>query len=284
MITAIVPARGIGDALIFTIAAHHFFQKGDEVTLYHDQIGSLREWFPHCRFAQADDPRLLQSERIILQNDNSERMKRLHAQAQIFYPSYEPMKHPPLRPGDHLFDASEPMAHNLALIFGSDETGIVPPDSLQFRKHPKRIALHPLSALPSKNWCAQKYRALASELRQRGYDPQFIVSPGERPLFPEAPHFVSLSDAAAFLYESGGFIGNDSAFGHLASLFGHHPLTIGGNHKLLRLWRPGWSPGTLITPPSWIPNVKGLRLRETRWQSFITVRRVLNNYLKINSN
>ena len=43
-------------------------------------------------------------------------------------------------------------------------------------------------------------------------------------------------------------------------------------------WRPGWLQGPLLLPPKWTPNIKGLRLRENKWQFFVPVSKVLKTF------
>ena len=98
-----------------------------------------------------------------------------------------------------------------------------------------------------------------------------------------APHFKSLKEVAAFLYESGYLIGNDSGLGHLASNLNIPTLTISGNPKRVRLWRPDWALNHVVTIPFPLPNFKGIRMRvrENFWQHFIPVARTLKAFRKL---
>jgi ADP-heptose:LPS heptosyltransferase len=89
--------------------------------------------------------------------------------------------------------------------------------------------------------------------------------------------FESLDQVAACIFESGLLVGNDSLLGHLASNMNIDHIVIADSEKKMRLWRPGWHPGTIITPPSWIPNLKFLRLREKEWKRWISVNKVLQS-------
>ena len=116
----------------------------------------------------------------------------------------------------------------------------------------------------------------------QGLQVAFTVSPAEwiywqryRTLGIDVPFFESLSNVAAYVYESHSMIGNESGISHLASNLGLHTTVIAGNAKRIEQWRPGWSAGRVITPPSWVPNIKGLRLRENRWQLFIPTQTIL---------
>jgi predicted DNA-binding transcriptional regulator len=49
----------------------------------------------------------------------------------------------------------------------------------------------------------------------------------------------------------------------------------------MRLWRPGWHPGAVVTPPSWLPNWKGFRIREQKWKLFISVNSVFERFIEL---
>jgi ADP-heptose:LPS heptosyltransferase len=140
------------------------------------------------------------------------------------------------------------------------------------------VAIHPTSADSRKNWDRSKFEKLAAALEQEGYEPHFILSPKERPLWLDSmvntPLFPTLSELAAFLYESGYAIGNDSMVGHLSSNLLLPTLIIADSPVRMRLWRPGWHAGAVITPPTWIPNWKFLRLRRNHWRRWISVNQV----------
>lgn len=97
------------------------------------------------------------------------------------------------------------------------------------------------------------------------------------------PEFPTVSELAAYLYESHFLIGNESGTGHLASNLGIPTLIVAGCPKQMILWRPGFLLGQVITPPSYIPNFKFLRLREKKWQTFISPRRILKAFDKMHS-
>jgi hypothetical protein len=92
---------------------------------------------------------------------------------------------------------------------------------------------------------------------------------------PTRPFLVNATGIGAVLGTSiaklGGtlFVGNDSGPGHIASCLHIPHLIIGRSARHMRFWRPGWLPGAIVTPPSWIPNFKGWRIRENYWQTFV---------------
>ncbi len=295
----VLPARGIGDALLMMIASESLRQSGFQVTTAHPALVELQDWFPQHTFIR-ELPRSFEAwDLIIVENDNSSKIESLKQQVKnlsIFYPSYSLKKHGPLTSLDQCFDEKIPFAENMAIAIArllqkeapSKDNGIQALSGLILRRFSQRILLHPMSSCVQKNWSKKKYLALAQELQKKGYTPVFIVSPQERDTWQTAqrlgfplPEFSTLSALAHFTYESGALIGNDSLMGHLASNFGLPTLTIADEPKRMRLWRPGWTMGTVVTPPSWIPNFKPIRLRKNHWQWFISKRRILENFLKL---
>ncbi|MEX0961909.1 MAG: hypothetical protein WDZ28_03530 [Simkaniaceae bacterium] len=275
---AIIPASGIGDALMMMIAAEACVRKGFKVTVFHDKILSLRHWFPSVEI-RPFSLKALQADVIYHQNDNTNRSYNLREKRWphliTIFPTLEPQKHNPIMPQDIIFDPKQSLCDNLASTVSTNkETGMVPPPNLIYKKYRNRLIFHPASGAAERNWPKKKYETLAKRLIKKGFEPCMCVAPHERFLFPESPLFPTYSDLAAFVYESGGLVGNDSSLGHLASLFKLPTLTISRSHKEIALWRPGFFPGEVITPPRFIPNLKGFRIREKYWKKFIQVNSV----------
>lgn len=295
---AILPSKGIGDALLMMIAAQNLLQQGFDVTTFHESLLDLQAWFTQHKFEKRPKHGELKKiashyDLIIVQNDNSETISTLIQQARshlsIFYPSYQAYKHPLLSPLDQVFFPHLSMAENIAKATASllnireisKDNGLKPLDHLIHRKYKKRIAIHPTSSLKSKNWSPSKFLALAKLLHQNQFDPVFVMSDAEKkeweflsstPFSLQA--FKRVDDLAAFLYESAGLVGNDSLSGHLASNLQIPTIIVADNQKLMQLWRPGWLSGVVVTPPLWIPNFKGMRIREKWWRHFISPKKI----------
>lgn len=286
---AVIPSKGIGDALLMMIASHQLRLHGYEVVTFHEKLNELQHWFPGHRFEKKETLDAGRYDLIIAQNDNSPFISALIEQARerlsIFYPSYHAYKHQPLSAMDQVFDQKRPMADNIAQgisqLLGSvpsKDNGLCVPDHLVHRKYKKQIAIHPTSSLPSKNWSASQFIKVAALLKKRGMQPVFVMSAEEKKgwdfLSFELQTFERLDALAAFLFESDGLIGNDSLLGHLASNLNIPTLVIADNPTLLALWRPGWLPGAVATPPAWVPH----RLRLRFWRHFISSKKVANYF------
>jgi heptosyltransferase III len=274
---AVVCARGLGDALLSMILAHNLKLAGKEVVTFSSILCELKEWFPQQQ---------------ILSYPTSEHF---HSTFSTF-DTIVAADHSLLKETHHFgnkliilkesgFDKKCTMVENLqnactqklSLAFSLKENGIVPLKNLQFRLHSKRVVLHTMSADLKKNWPPQKFISLGRQLEKEGYQIYFCVSPAEitiwEKLVPAAqlPLFPSVTDLAKFVYESGYLIGNDSGVGHLASLFNIPTLSLFARKSYSHLWRPGWGPGAVITPP---PLVFGSKMKQKYWKALLSVKRV----------
>jgi len=269
----VFPARGIGDALLMMIASERLRKEGYEVTTVHPKLLELQRWFPEHRLAKkwtfSDD------EWIIVENDNSERVRLLktayRSSLSVLYPTYSFRKHGLLSARDRAFNFQKSMAENIAhaicSLLGKEEklkeNGISPPPGLIHRQHRSRVVIHPTSSDRNKNWLMEKYEEVAKGLEKRGYEPFFT------------PEFENLGDLAAFIYESGFVIGNDSLLGHMASNLNVPTLIIADKAERMNLWRPGWLEGSVITLAGWVPR---WNFFEKNWQYFISSARVLKAF------
>ena len=157
------------------------------------------------------------------------------------------------------------------------DNGLLPLKSLSYRKHNNRVIIHPMGNNLRARWCPQQFVKLASLLQKQGWQPVFCVSPTERPEWQARindkfllPEFASVSDLAAFIYESGFMIGNDSGTGHLASCLKIPTLSI-WRKKDVRL-RPGWFIGGVVLPYRFPVRYHKL------WPYSVPVRKVLKGF------
>ncbi len=302
---AVICSQGLGDGLIMMIAAHRLQMEGYVVTTYHKHLPELQSWFDTHRLEKELDINDLKAfDLIIIQNDNTERARRIiEASAQcenaitsIFYPTYKQGKHRGLSSWDQVFDSKTSMADNVAKAIAnvlnlsqvSKNNGLSAPDGYTFRKHPNRILIHPSAGEKNRVWPLANFLQIAKWLAKKGFEPVFVVSEAERSEYSsietagfELPHLTTLADLAALIYESGGCIGNDSGPCHLASNMHLPTVVISNCCKRMRLWRPGWRNGEVLTPPRWIPNFKGSRVRENHWRWFSPPRIVIKTLRRL---
>jgi len=298
---AIIPAKGIGDALLMMIAGSNLARAGHKVSFFHDALGCFQSWSSQITFHKkpSDIESLLKFDRLVLENDNSLFIKEIKKQCSrpvhVFYPSYKANKNLALTEEDCIFDSSKTMVDNISFachkLFNlpiNNTLSLEIPSSLKHNKYLNRVVINPTSQDPNKNWSKEKFLLLAKKLRKDGFNPVFCMSVTEKKDWLmvkdyqfELPSFPTLADFASFLFESAYFIGNDSGPGHLASYFQIPSLIVSLRSKHLDLWQPGWKKATLLMPSNWVPNFKFFRFRDAYWQRFVSVNRVYQTFSEL---
>jgi len=297
MKAAVVSSKGIGDGLMMMVASHRLKLEGYQVTTFQDSLHQLAHLFPGHKFANRSQ-NIENFDLIILQNDNSPLSKSIidtyRDRLTIFYANYEKGKHTPLTQMDRVFDRSKTLTQNIAESIASilqkdsaiKSNGIVVPKSFIHQSYSNRILIHPTSTTTERTYHAKKFLQVAEALKKKGYEVAFCMRPEERKMWLPLvdgrfllPEFPSLKELAIYIYESHFLIGNESGTGHLASNLCIPTLIVASCPKQMALWRPGFLLGKVLTPPSYIPNFKGLRLRENQWQYFISPQRIVRETL-----
>lgn len=307
---AIIARNGLGDGLVAMILANNLQLNGWEVTMYQKGIcNQLQAWLPH--FKIINDYRIDEVHGIL------EKYERIF----VVYCEVDPFTQKIIDEGkkidskkitvinpcfsrnvgnqpfyeDCMFDPSTSIVDNMELFCRrmlhlpktTKYVGFVVPEKLKFQKHKKRVCFHATSSREGKNWSIEKYVKLALQLKNKGYEPIFVMSEEERQryLFLEkefsCPLFKDLGELASFIYESGYFIGNDSGIGHLCSSLGIPTITLTRGRRISKLWRPSWAEGIVVVPYFWIPNISGFRLRDRYWKQFVSVKRVVNAFFQL---
>ncbi len=292
--------NGLGDGINCLVLSNNLHLNGYQVDTYQNAIGSMQNWFPHLPVQPypgvEELPRILHAYDyyFVVWNDASEFVKKLIEEGKrrfpdrikvlYLYPSPNIVNEPYY--ADCLTDPTVSIAANMRIVCeqvmhlpkSTKSNGFIAPEGVQFRKYPKRIAIHPTSARVTRNWPKDKFVKLALHLKEEGLQPVFI--PGAKdwenwqdvlPLGLELADFSNLDALARFIYESGYLIGNDSGLGHLASALGIQTLTFCRRKAWAKMWAPSFTKGIVLTPSSLIPNIRGFRLRDKYWQKFISV-------------
>jgi ADP-heptose:LPS heptosyltransferase len=165
------------------------------------------------------------------------------------------------------------MREQMGLHQVSAHVSISPPEELAYRRYPKRILVSPDSAWPEKkDWSAQGFMRVCGMLDHKGFQPVIIVAPHNHRQWMqrssgryEVPRFDSIAELAAYIYESGALIANDSGNAHLASFLNIPVVTIYRKSNPNYHWRPGWRTGRVICPRMVLPALNGRRI----WRPFI---------------
>lgn len=296
--------NGLGDGINCLVLSNNLHLNGYQVDTYQNSVGSMQNWFPHLPVkgypGVEELLRILHAYEIyfVVWNDSSDFVKKLIEEGKRRFP--EKMKVIYLYPSpnivnevyyaDCLTDPEASVAENMRIICEqvmhlpkiTKSNGFIAPEGLEYRKHPKRVVIHPTSARMTRNWPKEKFVKLALHLKEEGYQPVFV--PGAKDLDGwkevgiEVVDFGTLDGLARYVYESGFLIGNDSGLGHLASALGIATLTLCRRKAWAKMWAPSFCKGIVLTPSSLIPNIRGLRLRDRHWQKFISVNRVRRGF------
>ncbi|MBI3901201.1 MAG: hypothetical protein HY324_03500 [Chlamydiia bacterium] len=294
--------NGLGDGINCLVLSNNLQLNGWKVDTYQNTIGSMQSWFPHIPVQSypplSELPRILNTYEwfFVVQNDTdpfilqliSEGKRRFPERLKVIYlyPSPRIVNEPYY--SDSLIEYDLSVAENFRLFCErilhlpkiAKGNGIIPPHHLVHRKFAKRIAIHPTSARPSRNWPREKFVKLALYLKGFGYEIAFL--PGgvkEKEEWKEVEDlgfevltFSTLDLLASFLYESGYFIGNDSGVGHLASALQIPTMTFCRGKRQAQMWAPSFSPSVVLTPSIWVPNIKGFRFRDRYWRNWISLK------------
>lgn len=287
----------LGDGINSLVLSQQLYLNGLQVDTYHNTLGNMQHWFPHLpilRYPEIEEiPHLLDRYDfyIVVWDAKTEFITRLVAEAKRRFPekikvvylySSKNIVHEPYY-ADCLTDPSKSVAENFRMFCKrvlqlpkiERNTGWVIPEGLVFRKHSKRIVLHPTGSGPAgTNWPKSQFVKLAAYLRKLGYEVVFI--PGFRDMEGwkdvdfERADFPTLDGLARYLYESGYLMGSDSGPGHLASALGIPTMTLCRRKTHADLWAPSFAPNITLTPHPLLPNIRWIRLRDRHWQKFIT--------------
>jgi len=296
-------SNGLGDGLLFLIISNNLKKNGYLVDTYHPFLFEINKWFKYTtikpypkneenfNFLKGYDLIVINSDYNTL-NKEIVRYSKKNFPSKTFelHPSTCKGKNPPI--GDLRFNFKKTIKENLIFfcknnlnlqnVEGSNAISVL--KNLKYRKYLKRIAIHPSSKDIKKNWPLNKYEKLCKKLKKLGFEPNFILTKFERKQFEdidiEKPKFNNLEEMTSFIYESGYMIGNDSGIAHLASSLKIPTLTIFSTKRKERFWKPSlFISETVVSWP--LINFSHLRLREKYWKKTISVKRVLNKFIKL---
>jgi heptosyltransferase-3 len=302
---AVFSCLGLGDGLISLVLSHNLCLNGFLTTTFHPFLQGLQEWFPSTPIVpfppqEEIGDQLAKFDRFFIMYERSSRMRAILEHCEKYYPEKTTVLNPIATPKTDYpywengrFDGTRPFVDNLymfcrdllKLAVVTKGNGVVIPQGILPRRYLKRVMIHPMSSRPGKNWPQEKFLRLADHLKKKGYRPVFALTEEEKKEWDlkeiESPSFANLSEVAAYVCESGYMVGNDSGIGHLASCFSLPTVTICRSPQALDFWRPAWSRGDVVGPYGWIPNIKGLRLRDEHWKKWVSVSRVLSSFLDL---
>jgi hypothetical protein len=288
----------LGDSLISMVVVNNLRNNGYDVEVFSDYMFELRRWFPwatiHSYLSQDnirsqlstyDTLMFLFESDVIAVADNADQWHPNIIAFSAFVHPDKRKKYIKIK-GPHLIESLMELGQkSLYLNNLISSNGMVYPPTLSHHKYFRRIIIHPTSQLAYRSWSKPKFIQLAKKLQKLGYEPNFIVSPKEKPQWVDIQQndnlalssFSSLDELAVYIYESAWFLGNDSGIGHLASSLGLPTITLAARPSLARTWRPYWCDNAVITPN---PLLISKYLKEKFWQHFTSVNRVFRTIMK----
>ncbi|WP_321796976.1 glycosyltransferase family 9 protein [Caballeronia sp. J97] len=274
---AVVLPSPIGDSLIGLVLVDNLIRNGYRPVVFGWVAEQLAEWFPRVTVGRADACQGAFDTVIELRpTDYASTLSRSGKTICLAtLPEYGGSK--------HMVDRIVDIATNvLGLSDVTRANGLVVPAGVMRGRFANRVVIHPTGSHPEKMWGREKFLALSRVLDRGRLQASFLVAPEELGVWRdiaqegcEVNALPQLSDVATWIAESSWFIGNDSGLGHLASCIGVPTLSLFMRQGLARSWRPGWGPGAVVLPPSFLPFGK---LRERLWQRLLTVRRVMSAF------
>lgn len=271
---ALVPAKGLGDALIW-MALYFNLRIYSDLVLFSNVLCGMESCFDNVEIRPLNDDAIssLSSFDQVIASDHA---------------------HVPLPLGASIvhekdFDKSLCFLDNL-MVFAKKSLNLRIEtkelffnfDTANHRKEKNRVLIHPLSTSLHKNWTKARFLRLAERLQRAAYHPVFCMDVNERAAFGDCAFdivsFERLGDFATYCHESGYFIGNDSGPGHLCSALGIPVLSIFSRLSYARLWRPGWGRSIVVSP--FVP-LFGASLKIKYWQYFLTSAKVFKAFQKL---
>ena len=307
----VLSCKGLGDGIIAMILSHNLFLNQYEVITFQEgNLDHLQRWFPHLPIRKipkgyAPEDALKDFDQLYVFHDTSNSFTlELIEEGKAKYPEKIKVLNPCISRTvgnepyhkDACFNRKISIVDNienfcrniLKLEIVTKENGIKCPSSLVTRKNKRRVVIHPTSAKPGRSWTKEKFLDLYDTLLKLQFEPCFVMSKKEKESWASGVRedviikgFDTFDDLAAFVCESGYFIGNDSGVGHLASSLGLPVLCISRSQRTSQLWAPNWGKVKVVYPSNLIPNIKGFRFRDKKWKYFLSKRKVLKNFLKL---
>jgi heptosyltransferase-3 len=281
-------SQSLGDSLLAMIVVNNLVRNGHRVVVFGDYMHALRDWFPDFdiyRTPKDDEANVAYHAFDVLLHTYP---RNVVGDTRAWHPRVLVMDEWPIfRQLKSMVDTHvEICEKELGLTQITRGNGCRAPHHLRFRENPGRVAIHPSATLKQKMWVPRRFVALAAQLRSRGFQPEFILAPNEREEWRRhlqthgfaMPDFQSLSDVAAFIYESGRFVGNDSGLAHLASNVGTPAVSLMVRNKIAKRWRPDWTESRAVLP---LPILPGKIAKDKLWKYFLPVSRVVKAFSEL---
>ncbi|SIO39494.1 glycosyltransferase family 9 protein [Paraburkholderia phenazinium] len=277
---AVVMPTAIGDTLLMMVLVNNLIRNGYRLTVFSWVVKDLADWFPGIDVRNECEQQDAAGQfELVIQLRATPCGKALAASGEVC----EIVGFDAFQVPGHMIDMIVAVARDeFGLADITRHNGITVPNWIRFRAYERRVAIHPTGSHIEKMWPRKKFVALAQKLVQRDFQPTLLVAPCERQTWlmdkdaaQRLHSFERLADVAAWIAESGWFIGNDSGLGHLASALGVPTLSLFMRRGIARTWRPNWGRGAIVLPYNLF--VVGA-LKERYWKLALTGSSVLRSF------
>ena len=277
MTLAIVPAPALGDGILAMTLAHSAHRSGRDVLVLHPALPELARWYPWARIeAPAASGLGAAAEAEALFVGDPAR----HEEATAFTgPTVLFGKDDWMRDRPYLESLRAACEGPLGLDTWDNASGIVPPTA----RTPEgpRVALHPTSANPTKDWTPARWLTLAGLMQQQSWQPEFLVAPADADRWRDlvgdlCPVAVpgALDDVALWLQDRVGCIATDSGIAHLASALGVPTVAVFRKASAAAFWGPAWGRAGTVAPRWSLP----APLRRRVWPALLGPGQVLRMF------
>lgn len=288
---AFIPSKGLGD-LCVTLSAAYNLSKKYKVTIFHPLFPQIQHFFS---FAEAtmrpdntSDFNIDEFSHCILIYESSPFFDKFHPFLKESYKDKLYTLNPVVTNkadykfcDEYFFNCNLSFSSNLN-IFIKDKFNLEIEDKKagfkpNIKKDENLIVMHVTASKDSKSWPYYKFKKLKIRLEKQGYKVIFATLPHEKKAIEN--HLYSglnnLAELSIVLAQAKMLIANESGVGHLASCLHTQSIVICRNKRIQKFWGADSEGNTYpLFPSSWIPNLKGLRIRDKFWKHFISIKHV----------
>jgi Glycosyltransferase family 9 (heptosyltransferase) len=288
---AIIPSKGLGD-LCVTLGMAYNLSKKFKVTVFHPLLKDIKDFFPFIEAkVRPSDPKdidpadynycLLVYEDSLFFNTFHQALELKFQNRLITFNPVVTNKADYKFCDNYFFNCQKSFSSNLNIFakrhFNIDiedkTSGFQPSTS----KDPKLIVFHVTASKESKSWPHLRFLKLKTKLEKAGFRVIFATLPHETSAIAKGLYsgLNNLNELAETLAKASLLIANESGVAHLASALKTPSIVLCRNKRIQKFWGADYE-GTCypVFPSSFIPNLKGLRIRDKFWKYFISVTQV----------
>jgi hypothetical protein len=300
----IIPSKGLGDLMIMLNLAN-ICRSNFEVHVCHDLLEKISNFFPHLKIHSRQELfekiKLYDFKKCILVFETGEFFINAYENLKLHFSNNFYVLNPVVTAkkdyvfSDHFFfNPDISFVENLN-VFAKDSLKISSSEKTtglicDVKKEKDLIVIHPSASKPSKSWGSDKFKKLEAKLKKQGFRVIYATLPFEKSYIENGlySNLATLEELVHVLLKASLLIGNDSGVSHLASACNTPSVIISRNARIQKFWGPDFEgKAHPLFPPRFLPNLKGLRIRDKHWRHFVFMFQVLKKVkaiLNLNAN